>query len=84
MGKNKKKPGSVKRTLYYFWKALMRQKTRTILLILLIPVNIFVYNIVIPGGMSEIIGKISAGDFELASYAGVLTMTLVPTLQHQK
>ena len=80
MGKNKKKPGSVKRTLYYFWKALMRQKTRTILLVLLIPVNIFVYNIVIPGGMSEIIGKISAGDFELASYAGVLTMTLVPTL----
>lgn len=58
----------------------MTQKMRTILLVLLIPLNIFVYNIVIPGGMSEIIGKISAGDFELANYTEVLLATLIPMM----
>ena len=76
--KENKKSGNVKRVLYYFWKALMQQKLRTILLIVFIPLNILVYNIVIPGGMSEIIGKISAGDFEIANYTGVLMATLVP------
>lgn len=58
----------------------MRQKVRTILLILLIPLNIFVYDIVIPGGMSEIINKISVGDFELIDYMGVLAATLIPMI----
>ena len=58
----------------------MTQKMRTVLLVLLIPLNIFVYNIVIPGGMSEIIGKISAGDFELANYTEVLLATLIPMM----
>ena len=79
MAKNKKN-GNIKRTLYYFWKALMTQKIRTALLILLVPANIFVYNIVIPGGMSEIIGKISAGDFEIQNYTEVLILTLAPML----
>ena len=79
MTRNKKNSrGNIGRVLHYFWQALMRQKVRTILLIVLIPVNIFVYNIVIPGGMSEIIGKISAGDFEIANYVEVLVATLVP------
>ncbi|MBR2710351.1 ABC transporter ATP-binding protein [Candidatus Saccharibacteria bacterium] len=78
MGKNKKKPGSVRRTLYYFWKALMRQKVRTILLIILIPINVFVQSVVVSAGVSEIVGKISAGDFEMANYTGVLMATLIP------
>ena len=77
---NKKKTGNVGRVLHYFWLALMQHKIRTILLIVLIPVNIFVYNIVIPGGMSEIIGKLSAGDFEIANYTEVLIATLIPML----
>lgn len=58
----------------------MRHKTRTVLLIVLIPVNIFVYDIVIPGGVSEIIGNLSAGDFEIESYSGILLATLIPML----
>ena len=73
-----KKTGSVRRTLHYFWKALMLFKMRTFLLVVLIPLNIFVYDIVIPGGVSEIIGKISAGDFEIFNYTGILAITLVP------
>ncbi len=80
MVKNKKDSRGIQRILHYFWRALMQCKIRTVLLIVLIPVNIFVYNIVIPGGMSEIIGKISAGDFEISNYIGVLLATLVPMI----
>ena len=78
MSKKEKKTGSVKRTLYYFWKALMQYKVRTILILLLVPVWIFVSNVVVPYGMSEIIGKLSGGDFELSNYVGILILTIIP------
>ncbi len=77
MGKNKKKLGNIKRTLYYFWKALMRYKIRTILALILVPVWIFISNVVVPYGTSEIIGKLSSGDFELQNYTSILLLTIL-------
>ena len=73
------KKSSIKRTLYYFCKALMQYKTRTILVLLLVPTWIFISNVVVPYGASEIVGKLSAGDFEIADYTGILLLTLVPS-----
>ena len=73
----KKKYNVTKRTLYYFWKALMQCKIRTILVLLLVPAWIFVSNVVVPYGTSEIIGKLSGGDFEIANYAGILVLTII-------
>ena len=78
MTKKEKESASIKRILYYFWRALMQHKIRTILVLLLVPVWIFVSNVVVPYGTSEIIGKLSAGDFEMANYLGVLLLTIVP------
>ena len=75
---NKKSQGNIKRTLYYFWKALMQCKVRTILLLVLVPSWIFVSNVVVPYGTSEIIGKLSSGDFEIANYVGILLITILP------
>lgn len=74
----KNKNGNIKRTLYYFWLALMQYKVRTILVLLLVPAWIFISNVVVPYGTSEIIGKLSSGDYELASYVGVLLITIAP------
>ena len=73
-----KKGYNVKRTLYYFWKALMQCKIRTILVLLSVTVWIFVSNVWEPYGVSEILGRISSGDFEIANYVGLLLITLVP------
>ena len=78
MVKNKEKI-NVSRIMYYFWRALMQYKTRTILLLLLIPVNIFISEIVWSRGTSNIIGMLSLGDFEIANYTPVLLFTLLPT-----
>ncbi len=67
-----------KRTLYYFWKALMTEKWRTFLILLLVPTWIFISNVVVPYGTSEILGKLSSGDFEIANYTMILIITLVP------
>ena len=48
------------------------------MLLLLVPVWIFVSNVVVPYGTSEIIGKLSSGDFEIANYVGVLLITILP------
>ncbi|MBR2831183.1 hypothetical protein IKE83_02385 [Candidatus Saccharibacteria bacterium] len=80
LDKREKKAGNFKRVLYYFWKALMTQKLRTFTVLLLIPVWIFISNVVVPYGTSEIIGKLSSGDFEVANYVGILLMTLVPAV----
>lgn len=81
MAENKKKY-NYKRTFYYFWKALMQFKVRTILLILIVPLWIFVSNVVVPLGTSEIIGKLSSGDFEIESYVGVLTFTILAAMMN--
>lgn len=73
-----KKVKNIRRTLHYFWKALMQYKIRTVLLLLLVPVWIFVSNVVVPYGTSEIIGKLSSGDFEIANYVGILMITIIP------
>lgn len=74
----KKEPVRIKRTLYYFWKALMQHKIRTILIMLLVPAWIFISNVVVPWGTSEIVGKLSEGDFELQNYVSILLLTLIP------
>jgi len=71
---------NAKRTLYYFWRALMRHKIRTFALLILIPVNIFISNIWLPRGTSDIIGQLSSGDFILTHYTGILMFTLLPTV----
>ena len=68
------------RIMYYFWRALMQYKWRTLALLVLIPVNIFISDIVWPRGTSDIIGMLSQGDFEIANYTGVLLFTLLPTV----
>ena len=80
LDKREKKAGNYKRVLYYFWKALMTQKLRTFTVLLLIPVWIFISNVVVPYGTSEIIGKLSSGDFEIANYVTILLITLVPSM----
>ncbi|MBR5046268.1 ABC transporter ATP-binding protein [Candidatus Saccharibacteria bacterium] len=77
MGKNRKS-GSIKRTLYYFWKALMQYKMRTFLVLFFVTIWIFVSNVLEPYGVSEIIGKLSGGDFEIENYVGILLLTLIP------
>ena len=72
-----KKYSSIKRTLYYFGKALWQYKTRTILTLVLVTIWIFVSNVVVPYGTSEIIGKLSSGDFAIQNYADILLLTIV-------
>ena len=78
-GNRKKSKGNISRIMHYFWMALMRHKIRTILIVILVPVWIFVSNVVVPLGMSEIVGKLSAGDFEFSNYVGLLLITLIPS-----
>ena len=73
-----KKNNSIKRTLHYFWQTMMQFKVRTTLLFLMVPMWIFISNVVVPYGTSQIIGKLSSGDFEIANYVGILLITLVP------
>ncbi len=56
----------------------MRYKIRTLLLLVLVPVWIFVSNVVVPYGTSQIIGKLSSGDFEINNYIGLLLLTIIP------
>ena len=72
-----KKYSSIKRTLYYFGKALWQYKARTILTLVLVTIWIFVSNVVVPYGTSEIIGKLSSGDFEIQNYTDILLLTIL-------
>ena len=58
----------------------MKFKARTFTILILIPVYVFIADILVPRGASEIIGKLSEGDFELANYTGILMITLIPML----
>ena len=78
LDKREKKAGNYKRVLYYFWKALMTQKLRTFCVLLIVPVWIFIANVVVPYGTSEIIGKLSSGDFDINNYVSILLLTLIP------
>lgn len=80
MAKKDKKKGVYGRILYYFWRALMRHKIRTLILIILVPIYIFINNVIWPRGTSDIIGMLSSGDFEIANYTGVLLFTLIPKI----
>ena len=73
-----KKTGNIKRTLHYFWLALMHYKARTFALLILVPIWIFISNVVVPYGTSEIIGELSSGDFEISNYVGILLLTIMP------
>lgn len=73
----KTKTNNIKRTLHYFWQALMQYKIRVILLLLMIPVWVFLLNVVVPYGTSEIIGKLSSGDFEIGNYIDILMLTIL-------
>ncbi|MBQ6313717.1 ABC transporter ATP-binding protein [Candidatus Saccharibacteria bacterium] len=79
MAENRQKNSAIyKRTLYYFWRALMRYKVRTILILVCVPVWIFVSNVIVPYGTSSIVGKLSSGDFELSNYVGIILLTILP------
>ena len=73
-----KKTGNIKRTLHYFWLALMQYKARTFALLILVPIWIFISNVVVPYGTSGIIGQLSSGDFDISNYVGILLLTIVP------
>ncbi|MDR3298089.1 MAG: ABC transporter ATP-binding protein/permease [Candidatus Nomurabacteria bacterium] len=66
----------VKRVFYYFWRALMRHKFLAIALLLLVPVNVLLGRIFVPIGTSEMIGKLSSGNFEFAEYIPLLIFTI--------
>ena len=55
----------------------MQNKVRTILILIFVPIWIFISNIVVPYGTSEIVGRLSGGDFEIANYTGILLLTLL-------
>ncbi len=74
----KSEKGNVGRVLHYFWKALVQYRARTILVMLFVPIWIFVSNVLVPFGTSEIIGKLSSGDFEIKNYTGILLLTIIP------
>ena len=48
------------------------------MILLLVPTWIFISNIVVPYGTSEIVGKLSSGDFEINNYVGILLITILP------
>ena len=56
----------------------MTEKWRTFLVLILVPIWIFVSNVVVPYGTSQILGKLSTGDFEIANYTMILVITLLP------
>ena len=73
----KKEKLNVKRTVHYFWKALMQCKIRTTILITFTCVRVFLGMVVFPKAASEIIGKLSGGDFELANYTHLLFIAVI-------
>ena len=56
----------------------MKHKVLTVIAFLCVPLWIFISNILVPYGTSEIIGKLSAGDFEIQNYVGILIVTIAP------
>lgn len=76
----KTKTSNYRRVLRYFWQALMQYKVRTITILILIPIWVFISYVVFPRGTSQIIGKLSSGDFILGHYTDILLITLLPAL----
>ncbi|MBR3236160.1 ABC transporter ATP-binding protein [Candidatus Saccharibacteria bacterium] len=72
-----KKKNNIRRTLHYFWLALMQCKVRTGLLLILVPILIFLSSVAIPYCTSQIIGQLSGGDFEIANYTEILLLTVL-------
>ena len=68
---------NVRRIFHYFWRALMRHKVSTFLILLLVPAWVFTSNVLIPRTTSEIIGRLSGGDFEIRNYTGPILFILV-------
>lgn len=69
-----------KRIMHYFWQALMQYKFRCFCFLFLSAIYVFVMYILLPRGTSNIIGMLSAGDFEITNYVPVLMWTLIPTV----
>ncbi len=76
MTTKEKKKINVKRTLHYFWQALMQYKVRTIFLLIVVPIRVFIFSIFIPRQTSNILGMLSAGNFELSNYIGTLGLLI--------
>ena len=55
----------------------MQHKVRTALVLLLVPAWILLSNVLVPYGTSQIIGKLSDGDFAIENYTGILLLTLL-------
>ncbi len=76
--KNKEK--SIHRVFHYFWLALMQVKIRTALELILIPLDVFIDTYIISKGSSELLAKLSTGDFDFNSYIPILLFIIVPIL----
>ena len=58
----------------------MRHKMRCFIFLSFSVVYVFIGNILLPRGTSDIIGMLSAGDFEFSDYVPILLWTLIPTV----
>ena len=76
MKNKKRKTASVGRVLYYFWKALWRHKFLTLGVIFVMPLYVLMSRILVPLGTSEMIGKLSSGDFVFENYIPLLAFTV--------
>jgi ATP-binding cassette subfamily B protein len=72
----RKEKGNVGRVFYYFWRALMQHKFLTISILILVPINTLLAYIFVPLGTSEMIGKLSSGNFEFVEYIPLLLFTV--------
>lgn len=72
------------RVFYYFGKTLWQHKFLTLGLLLVIPLNTLFSAIFVPIGASEMIGRLSSGDFEFTNYIPLLIFTaasaIIPNL----
>lgn len=57
----------------------MRHKIRTALILVVVPIWIFISNVVVPYGTSSIVGELSKGNFEISSYVGIILLTVLPS-----
>ena len=76
----KKEKTNTKRIFHYFWKAMMKARWRTIIILVLMPIYVAIDVIVLPLGTSKIIAQLGTGDFEFAHYTGILLWTIIPTV----
>ncbi len=72
-----KKPKTTKRTLHYFWRALMQAKFRTLIVLLATPLYIFIGSIVIPKCTSQVVDLLSGESVSIDPFTTILTVYVI-------